>query len=126
MSIVNYIYLCLIWSACTPTHIKKNNEFIQKVHIQRLPGVNDKGLYGPPNGLVSLSYEFCIPREQKYIDEIKSIDTTVQISKSSGRIGCSKDQYLCLGHTAQENYLQVLEGLARKEYIHRIEEAWFE
>ena len=120
----------ILLSSCTPSRTapQKSKEGISsKIHISRLEHVNSDGLYGPKDGLVALHYEFCIPRKPELKAEVQRIDPTIEISESSrGRIGCTKEQYLCLGHTSQKQHRQTLQRLAAKEYILRIEEAWFE
>ncbi|MGH7675044.1 MAG: hypothetical protein ACREMV_07210 [Gemmatimonadales bacterium] len=92
-----------------------------------LSTLNAQGLYGPPNGLRALSYEFCIPATPAHVDEVRRIDTTVVFHLSSpGRIGCSGEQYLCVGHTHQPGFRAVLERLARLEYVSRIDQSFAE
>jgi hypothetical protein len=87
-----------------------------------LSGVNADGLYGPPNGSRALAYEFCIPARQEAADEVRAIDPTVQIYPSSrGRIGCTREQYLCIGSTHQPGYRAVLANLAQLDYVARID-----
>ena len=72
-----------------------------KIHFD-LSAFNEDGLYGPPDGLRSAAYEFCIPARQDLAGEVLSIDPTVQIYPSSpGRIGCGSDEYLCIGSTGR-------------------------
>ena len=84
------------------------------------------------NGLIkkrgtSLAYEFCIPNNDNYLDEIKEIDKTIAIYKSSkGRIGCGADQILCIGETANKNYKKILMKLTSLEYVKSINESFFE
>ncbi len=97
---------------------------------QKIPFVlsqlDEDGLYGPEGGKVALDYEFCIPKEEKYLQEARKIDPSLKVQSSRGRIGCGKDQYLCLGNTHQKNYRDILYGLARLPYVERIEQAFFE
>jgi len=84
-------------------------------------------LYGPPDGLRSLSYEFCIPAGQRFTAEVRSIDPTAQIyTHARGRIGCTADQHLVIGHTHQSRFREVLQALAALAYVERIEQAFFE
>ncbi|NJN86718.1 MAG: hypothetical protein HC881_10895 [Leptolyngbyaceae cyanobacterium SL_7_1] len=81
------------------------------------------GLVGPPHGLRSLSYEFCIPATAEALAEVQAIDPTVHFyPHSAGRIGCTSEQYLCIGNTRQPNWQQVLLGIAQLEYVERIDE----
>ena len=101
-------------------------EIMQKIRFD-LDALNKDGLYGPPGGLRAMDYEFCIPAEKKYIDEVRRIDPTVTVqAHSPGRIGCGEDQVLCIGNTHQENFRQVLYKLASLPYVQRIEPCYFE
>lgn len=67
--------------------------------------LNQHGLYGPPDGLRSLSYEFCIPAEEVFILNIRNIDPDIKIYRHSpGRIGCTDAEYLCVGDTHNKPY----------------------
>jgi hypothetical protein len=92
-----------------------------------LSTLDERGLRGPPNGLRSMSYEFCIPANERHAAEVQRIDPTLELMRGSrGRIGCTKDQYLCVGHTRQKDYRQVIERLAGLDYTSRIVESTFE
>ena len=88
--------------------------------------LNEEGLFGPPDGLRAMSYEFCIPNKPQYISEIKTIDPAVQIQHAPGRVGCNDSELLCTGHTANKDYLLILATLADKQYIKVIKESWLE
>ena len=92
-----------------------------------LSTLDERGLRGPPSGLRSISYEFCIPANERYATEVQRIDPTLELMRGSrGRIGCTKNQYLCVGQTRQRGYRQVLEELAALDYTSRIVESTFE
>ena len=85
------------------------------------------GLYGPPNGKRALSYEFCILNTEEYKAEVKKIYSTVQFMPGSpGRIGCDKNECLCIGSTHQEDFRWVLKNLADLKYVKLINECFFE
>jgi hypothetical protein len=89
-----------------------------------LSRLNQDGLYGPPDGLRALEYEFCIPARQDLADHVRAIDPTIEIYPGSrGRIGCTGDQYLCIGSTHQPGYRAVLAGLARLDYVTQIDQS---
>ncbi len=93
----------------------------------RLETIRLDGLRGPPDGLVSVAYEFCVPAEPAAYEEVRRIDPTVQISPGSrGRIGCSKQQALCIGNTHQRHWREVLARLAALPYVAEIRECFFE
>jgi len=89
-----------------------------------LDQLDEEGLAGPPDGKRALTYEFCIPPEKA--TEISRIDGTAQFLRTRGRIGCTPDQVLCLGHTHQPEYRQVLRRLASLDYVVEIREVYFE
>ncbi len=92
-----------------------------------LAELDDNGLIGPPDGKVAVSYELCVPRDQKLVDEVRSIDPSIAIhADSRGRIGCSPMEVLCLGSTHQRGFREVLEKLCGLPYVRRIERTWFE
>ena len=92
-----------------------------------LTSVNAEGLRGPATGLRAVHYEYCIPSGERYAAEVRGIDATTRFQRSSrGRIGCSGDEVLVLGHTHQRGYREVLERLAALPYVSRIQESHFE
>lgn len=92
-----------------------------------LSRLNADGLVGPPDGLRSLAYEFCIPSDSEAEAEVKAIDPTIQLMPSSrGRIGCTARQTLAVGQTHQPNFRDVLNRLAALPYVKRIQETDFE
>lgn len=92
-----------------------------------LAEIRDDGLRGPPDGLTSVSYEFCVPANEKIYAEIRKIDRTVQIHPGSrGRIGCLKTEALCIGATHQKDWRKALETLAALNYVKEIRECFFE
>ena len=55
------------------------------------------------------------------------IDPSVQVyAGSPGRIGCTDDQYLCIGDTHQPDFQEVLLNVAELEYVSRIEPSFGE
>jgi hypothetical protein len=88
--------------------------------------INEDGLYGPPDGLRALDYEFCIPDVAAYRHQVAAIDPSIRFSGSPGRIGCSKDEVLALGNSHQPHFRSILERLAVLPFVMRIEPAWFE
>ncbi|MDP6722960.1 MAG: hypothetical protein QGF59_30130, partial [Pirellulaceae bacterium] len=98
---------------------------ITKVELD-LTKLDKDGLRGPPDGKVSVSYEFCMPNTDKCKAQVKAIDPTVQFMPGSrGRIGAGKNECLCIGET-RANYRDVLNRLAELPYIKRIIECHFE
>ena len=119
-----YFFLLLSFS-CHTSKLQPTPEQLQKIRFD-LSKLDKDGLLGPPDGKVALDYEFCIPRKEQYRKEVESIDPSLKIQTAKGRIGCGRDQYLCLGNTHQEHYREVLYRLAGLGYVERIERAFFE
>ena len=92
------------------------------------PGeLDEHGLLGPEGAKVALSYEFCVPKDQKLVDQVRAIDPSVAIQAGSpGRIGCGPTEVLCVGSTHQPGFLEVIAALCDLEYVARIEPAVFE
>ena len=89
--------------------------------------LNDDGLIGPPTGLRSVMYEFCIPADSASAVEVRAIDPSVKLhSTSPGRIGCTDDQVLCIGETHQPGWRTVLGQLSALDYIERIDQSFAE
>lgn len=87
----------------------------------------ETGLVGPPDGLRAISYEFCIPDRPEVVAEVQSLDSTIETcGRSPGRIGCSSEELLCIGHTHQPGWRQVLESLAALDGVERIDESFGE
>ncbi len=101
-------------------------DVLAKIHFD-LSGFTDDGLYGPPGGLRSLSYEFCIPAHDELSKEVRTIDPTIECSaRSPGRVGCARDQYLCIGNTHQPEFRAVLFKLSALDYVTGIEPSYGE
>lgn len=87
-----------------------------------LDTLNADGLYGPPDGLRALDYEFCLPLTKPELDAVQAIDPSLQLYPGSvGRIGCTTDQVLAIGNTHQPNHRLILLELANLPYIERID-----
>lgn len=92
-----------------------------------LSQIRPDGLTGPPDGLVSVSYEFCIPKNPELVKEVLAIDPAVQLAaEAPGRIGCGDSEYLCLGDTHKPNWREILKRIASLDYVTRIERTHWE
>ena len=101
-------------------------ENVSKLYID-LSMLDSQGLYGPPDGLRSLAYEFCIPRSREKLQQVQMIDVKAQVyGQSPGRIGCDQQQWLIISDTHRPDYQQVLASLNRLRYIDKIVPVWFE
>lgn len=98
---------------------------LNKIHFD-ISQINSDGLVGLGDGLHSVSYEFCIPAQEKFLKEVQAIAPTVQFSHSRGRIGCQHNQYLCIVDTHHPQWRETLLRLAKLSYIERIEQTFWE
>jgi hypothetical protein len=113
----------LLLTACTEPPSTVAESAIQ-FDLQQL---SSEGLRGPADGLRALHYEFCIPDRADIISEVRAIDPTLQLQRTSpGRIGCGVGEVLCLGHTHQAQFREVLGRLAQHPQVGEIHEAVFE
>ncbi|MCB0557940.1 MAG: hypothetical protein H6573_01920 [Lewinellaceae bacterium] len=120
----SFLLLLPIFSCHTP-QLQPSPEELQKIRFD-LSQLDERGLRGPTDGKVALDYEFCIPRKEQYRREVERMDPSLKLQTARGRIGCGRDQYLCLGNTHQKNYKKILYRLAQLPYVERIEQAFFE
>jgi len=114
------IGLSLFLSACQAQPPGRTAAATAKIAFD-LDRLNSRGLYGPADGLRSLSYEFCIPARQRYIDEVHGIDPDLRIYRQSpGSIGCRNNEYLCMGETHNRAWRKTLTALAALSYVKQI------
>jgi hypothetical protein len=89
--------------------------------------LNENELCGPPDGLRSLDCKFCIPFDEKYINEISSIDSSIKFHKGTcNSYDCEKGEYLCIGNTHQKDFKIVLIKLASLDFVTKIEQMFWE
>jgi len=87
-----------------------------------LSQIRPDGLTGTPDGLVSVSYEFCIPKDDEIIERVMAIDPTIKrMSEAPGRIGCGKTEILCIGSTHNPRWREILRQIASLDFVERIE-----
>jgi len=83
--------------------------------------------HGLRNGEAAVDYEFCIPANEAIVQEVMKIDAGIRVMKgSSGRIGCSKSQWLCINTTHSEGWKDKLHKIAYLDYVDRIQETFYE
>jgi hypothetical protein len=121
------VLMPVIFITCAGSHrTELNPEAATKIRFD-LSQLNEDGLAGPPDGRRALHYEFCIPAREELAAEVRRIDTTVQIViYSPGRIGCTENEFLCMGHTHRRDFSEALAKLALLDYIPHIEQSFFE
>jgi hypothetical protein len=109
-----------IWvldSKCEPEKIGFNLEEIDANGMITLP----------KEGKTFLNYEFCIPRENQYLKEIQGINQNIKCHRGPrGRIGCTDEEYLCVGSANLKNFKNTLCNLSRRTFIKHIDRAFYE
>lgn len=89
--------------------------------------LNEDGLHGPPDDLRPFNYGFCIPANEKFVEEVKAIDPTMVLYRDTDRrVGCNRNEFMVVGNTGQENYKGVLSRLAELVYVWQIHESFAE
>lgn len=89
--------------------------------------IDDRGLIGPPDGLASVAYEFCIPEGDAYTRQVMLVDPSVRFYPGSrGRIGCERKKVLCIGSTGKPNWRGRLLELSALDYVTEIRRSFFE
>lgn len=79
------------------------------------------GLYGPPDGARTMDYEFCVPKRDELVAEVREIDPSIRVMPGvKGRAGCGDGFVLCVGNTGQPSFRQILLRLAELDYVERI------
>ncbi|MEA5511357.1 hypothetical protein VB715_16405 [Crocosphaera sp. UHCC 0190] len=92
-----------------------------------ISAISPDGLIGPIDGLRTVSYEFCIPANPQFLATIQTIDPTVDIYRNSpGRIRCQNYQYLCIGHTHNRQWKDILLAISQLDYVEKINEFYGE
>ena len=122
------LFIAQAMTGCGPHPPQDQSQQQEAAKIKfRLDDIHADGLHGPPDGLRSVAYEFCVPAEERVYQEVRRIDPSVQIQPGGkGRIGCGKGQALCIGTTHQPRWRAVLEKLSSLPYIAEIRECFFE
>jgi hypothetical protein len=89
--------------------------------------IRPDGLRGPPDGLVAVAFEFCVPADPGVYRELLTIDPGLDIQPAAhGRIGCLASQSLVIGETGSAGWRDTLEALSKLEYVEEIRECHFE
>ena len=118
----------LVLAGCHAVPEQRTSQSPQPTKIKfPLDDIRPDGLRGPPDGLVAVSYEFCVPASDQLYQEILRVDPGLKIySDSPGRIGCVNSQALIIGETHHPNWREVLQELSTLTYITEIRECFFE
>lgn len=114
---------CIESFACAS--MGQDNESIWKQKIEfDYTAVDERGLI---NGQVALDYEFCIPKDEAKVAEIKKIVPDVLIPlRAKGRIRCSENEWLCIVGTNDQQWKEKLLKIASLSYVKRIVQTHYE
>ena len=89
--------------------------------------ISNMDAQGLRNGEVAVDYEYCIPADEKTLSKVQAIDPNVKLMKSSkGRIGCTKDQWLCISNSHDPEWKEKLMAITGLDFVERIEETVWE
>ena len=118
------ILLVSTFFAASQTNCKQkpSQQVSQKIEFDH-QSIDSKGMH---QGVI-VDYEFCIPRNQVFVDEVKSIEPELLISQTSqGRIRCSREEYLCIASARDESWKEKLYRIAALDYVKRIIRTYYE
>ena len=114
------VTICVL---CSCRAHRLNDSVSSKIRFD-IEAIDAQGLR---NGEVSMDYEYCIPADEKALSKVQTIDPNVKLMKSSkGRIGCTKDQWLCISNTHDPEWKEKLMAIASLDFVERIEEVVWE
>jgi hypothetical protein len=121
----NTILLLVILTGLSAVQCTKKMQPIHSAKIEfEFSSLDESGLR---NGEVAVDYEFCIPASDEQLKEVIAIDPNVRVMKSSkGRIGCSKQQWLCINSTHSPGWKDKLFAIASLSYVERIQQTFYE
>lgn len=119
------LFLLLIIFGSSAFQCPKKTDKVNHAKIKfDYSAIDDSGLR---NGEVAVDYEFCIPADQEILDQVMNLDQGVRVMKSSkGRIGCTRQQWLCINSTHDVGWKKKLLAIASLSYVERIAETFYE
>ena len=86
--------------------------------------IDEKGMV---SSVEAVDYEFCIPMDEAKVAEVKAIEPDVNMPRmAKGRIGCSKEEYLCIVSTKGPGWKERLYAIASLPYVKRIIQTYYE
>ena len=120
--ITPFLFFFVLFSSCTGS---QNQSPKIKFNLSEF---TDNGLRRLPKGeLTPINYEFCIPADEKILQDIRSIDTTACVYKGSrGRSGCTDKEWLVICSSYQPGFKKVITKLVKLKYIREINETFWE
>ncbi len=121
-------YLLLTLCCILMMNASKCDEGVSKKTLRKIDfdysTINQKGMM---DSAVAVDYEFCIPRDDAKIAEVKAIEPNVNMPRmAKGRIGCSDEEYLCIVTTKGTDWKEKLYAIASLPYVKRIIQTYYE
>ncbi|MDQ3017991.1 MAG: hypothetical protein M3R25_14865 [Bacteroidota bacterium] len=121
--ILTIAIICLASMSASKCKDQPSKEMMNKIEFD-YSSVDEKGLL---NGTVALDYEFCIPKDEAKVNEIKSIVPNVTMPRmAKGRIKCSEEEWLCIVSTNDASWKEQLYKIASLKYVKKIVPTYYE
>lgn len=89
--------------------------------------LDERGLYGPPDGLRLLNYEFVIPATEAALAAVQqAAPGAIQVHRNSrGRVGAGENEWLCIGETGP-GWKEKLAALCALTFVKEIRQCFWE
>ena len=118
--IITSLLLCAA-SKCSDKTADKR--ILSKIDFD-LTNVSDEGMI---DGITALDYEFCIPKDETKVNEVKAIIPDVNMPRmAKGRIRCSEDEWLCIVSSSGPDWKKDLYAIASLPYVKKIVATYYE
>lgn len=114
IAVLPAFFLLLAASKC---QTKESEKAISKIGFN-YASIDQKGRI---NSETSIDYEFCIPRDEATLAQVKAIEPNVQTPRmAKGRIACSENEQLCIITTHDSKWKEKLYAIASLPFVQRI------
>jgi len=116
------VVAALMTGSCTTAEHAANVAVIEL----DLGKLRSDGLYGPPDGLRAMHYEYCIEASAALLRTAASVDPSFSSQHAGGRSDCRDNEVLGMGNTHQPDARAIIRRLAGIPGVRRIRESVFE
>lgn len=116
------IAICIITSSCKTVENKASTDQYDNCKMEKVKFLFPQST----EAKFDIDFEFCIPKDEKYYQEILAIDPGLKKAESKGRSKCSDNQYLIMGNTHNKDYMDILCKIANLEYVKEINQTFWE
>lgn len=121
--VIYLLVFCLISISASKCDDQVSKKTLRKIEFDESV-IDDKGMISSD---VAVDYEFCIPMDETKVAEVKAIEPDVNMPRmAKGRIGCSKEEYLCIVSTKGAGWKERLYAIASLPYVRRIIQTYYE